>query len=170
MYHVEILFPPPSKDLKICCLGTERRQKSRLSQCSLKGTGWGSGLLPRASVEGSGVSQAHMGCCMAGFPCSFVAPRVLVSTVHLVLCTVLLSLRSKSPCQGLGLSSHCCPYLPLRVCGGHIQGLGRPGAPGLVPACLRPRTQGLLRMTVLPRIKNRNKQTIGVQDGSPPQT
>lgn len=25
-------------------------------------------------------------------------------------------------------------------------------------------------MTILPRIKNRNKQTTGVQDGSPPQT
>lgn len=49
MYHVEILLPPPSKNLKICCLGIERRHKSRLSQCSLKGTRWGSGL--RGAVE-----------------------------------------------------------------------------------------------------------------------
>lgn len=47
MYHVEILLP--SKNLKICCLGIERRHKSRLSQRSLKGTGWGSGL--RRAVE-----------------------------------------------------------------------------------------------------------------------
>lgn len=39
MYQVEILLPPPSKDLRICCLGIERRHKSRLSQPRLGGTG-----------------------------------------------------------------------------------------------------------------------------------
>lgn len=50
------------------------------------------------------------------------------------------------------LSEHLCPS------GAHTLGLGRPGAPGLGPACLWPRTPGFLRMTILPRITDTKRQ------------
>lgn len=86
---------------------------------------------------------------MAGFPCLFAT--FLVSLYY-----PSGALRSKSPCPGLGLlSTGVLPHN--QVCGGHTQGLGRPGAPGPVPACLWPRTLKLLRMTILPRIKKQKQ-------------
>lgn len=120
---------------------------------------WGRPLRVRAPSGPPGLA------CTASLPGSSAAPRPWSLLPSGTLCPGP-TFKVCGPRQGRELSehlgSHPCPGVP------HIQRLGRPGAPGLGPACLCSRAP---ERTILPRITDTNRQADNRGGGgSPSQT
>lgn len=104
----------------------------------LLGPAWG---VPHAWLG----SPAPLGPLGPSLPCS-----------SCILCALVPPLRSVGPRQEGGLSKHL-GSIPVSRWNLHT-GSGRSGAPRLDPACFCLRPLGPLRMTILPRITDTNRQ------------
>lgn len=93
---------------------------------------------------------------MVGLPCASGAPGPGPPCSSCILCALVPPLRSVGPRQEGGLSKHL-GSIPVSRWNLHT-GSGRSGAPRLDPACSCLRPVGPLRMTILPRITDTNRQ------------